>query len=43
MYDKETHALLETVREYRAAYIRGLFRSLFRRSAPAYTKPAHAA
>ncbi|MDM8165952.1 hypothetical protein [Roseovarius sp.] len=43
MYDKETHALLETAREYRAAYIRGLFRSLFRRSAPAYTKPAHAA
>jgi len=43
MYDKDTHDLLEAAREYRAAYIRDLFRAVFRRPAPAYGKPAHAA
>ncbi|MEQ8896041.1 MAG: hypothetical protein RID23_03040 [Roseovarius sp.] len=43
MYDKDTHNLLEAAREYRAAYIRDLFRSLFRRPAPAFTGSARAA
>lgn len=45
MYNNETHDLIEAARELRAAYMRDMFRSLFRRpvTAPALSKAAQAA